>query len=120
MPTTLQSRIRARERILSYGGPGTGKSTAILHIAQRCPSAQVHVLDTDFSFDRMLSGQYESLHADNGGNVHVYPVIEWGDYTELMSKVQASMSVDDWLAIDMLSPSWGAVQDYYSTKVFGE
>ena len=117
---SLQPRTNARERVLAIGGPGVGKSTGILHIARKIPTSQFYVLDTDFAFERMLTGDNEALHADNGGNVHVRVATEWADYTAAIPEYQQQMSRDDWLVIDMIGPAWDSVQEFYTDRVFGK
>lgn len=104
-----------RERILTMGIAGTGKSNAILTIARRCPNDMFHILDNDFSYDRLLATDYADL-----SNVTIYPMDEWADYTPLVKKLSLSMGRDDWLAIDSMTATWDAVQSWFIERVHGQ
>ena len=61
--TGLITRLRrgelymVKERILCYGGAGTGKSFAWLSLAKEYSHSKFYVIDTDSSADRMLPPQ---------------------------------------------------------------
>lgn len=108
-----------RERILCYGGPGTGKTFDVLTIAswyQKTGTVgRFHILDSDNSLGRMLATDFGHLT-----NVEVEPVYEWTDYLSNTERVVKVMTPDDWLVIDFIGPAWDACQDYYVDQVFSK
>jgi hypothetical protein len=115
----LHSPLLARERILSTGGSGTGKSFDLLTIArmsQRTRSDAVfYVADTDYAIDRMLETEFDDLT-----NVRSVPCASWSEAAGRVAEVGPSMRPDDWLCVDLLTPTWDMVQEYFSEQVFGE
>lgn len=110
----LRPSINPRERLLTFGVGGTGKSAALLRIARKCPTDTFYVLDTDYgNYDRLLATEFSDLD-----NVRVYVVDEWDEYTEHVKEIQAEMQRDDWLGIDMMTQSWQAVQGWFTNQVF--
>lgn len=109
----ITSNIRSRERILAMGGPGTGKSRAVLSIAKRI-NGTMHVIDNDNAYDRMLDYQNDLT------NVEVYPAQDWDTTVIAAKNIIASIERDDWLVVDILSPTWQMVQDWFSENVYGD
>lgn len=101
-----------RERILVYGGPGTGKSRGWLSIAARFKSSRVFVLDTDDAAERMVAGK-------DLPNVSIMPCLDWTDYMLAAKQAQKKLGPDDWLVVDMMSAAWDAAQGYYIEEAFG-
>ncbi len=115
MTINLRPSINPRERILTFGVQGTGKGTAILEIARKCPLDTFYVLDTDMgSYDKLLATLFSDLN-----NVDVKCVDEWDEFTDNVKDIQAKMGRDDWLVIDMMTETWGAVQSWFTEQVFG-
>jgi hypothetical protein len=108
------------ERILVFGGPGSGKTKNLIDIAKRCSTSRFHVIDSDASFGRMLAGDNSHLWDQNGGNISVSPVYVWVEYTDALDKIQKLITANDWIVADMISPAWEAVQDHFSEQVFGK
>ena len=104
---------RVPERILTYGGPGAGKSRAWLSIAQSFPDRQMFVLDTDNAARRMLTGEFEGL-----ANVKVYECSEWEECVAAVDDVEQSASEGDWLVVDFISSLWEQVQHYYVREIW--
>lgn len=96
------------------GGPGTGKSNNLLAVARRI-SGHVHVIDNDNAYDRMLETDFSGLE-----NVDVYPSWGWDATFANAKKICEQMERDDWLAVDILSPTWQMVQDWFSENVYGD
>lgn len=116
MPVTYESQIRARERILGYGPPGAGKSTAILSVAKRCPSSTFHVIDTEFdNYDRLLDTEFSDLK-----NVEVYPMVEWDGMIPQIKEIKKEVGKNDWLVVDSMTPTWDGVQEAYIARIFDE
>lgn len=112
---TLRPKINPRERILTFGTAGTGKSTAVLEIARLCPTDTFYVADSEISnYDRLLSTAFTDLN-----NVEVTPCTEWQEWVDFVAKTNSVMGRDDWLVIDMMTPLWDAVQGWFIEKVHG-
>ena len=110
------------ERMLIFGGEGTGKTNLVLQIARRCPDAQFYVIDTDYSasYERMLITEFTDVA--ERGNVHVY-VTGPDDWEAIMSaarEVRGLAGVGDWIIADSMSPTWDAVQGWFTEKVHGD
>ncbi len=110
----FKSPSKTKERILLFGGPGVGKSSAALHIAkfyaQTSTPGTIYIADSDNAATRMLEGAYSDLT-----NVKVLPMYEWDDYLTLR---QMKFGPNDWLSIDFISTAWQSVQDWYADQVF--
>ncbi len=116
---TLECPLRARERILTVGVQGTGKSYAPLTIARLCPGSQFHILDTDYSDSYEVGLDTEFVDLDN---VHVHKVgyDDWQAFRDTAKELAAEIGPDDWLVPDTMSCSWDAVQGWFIEQVFGQ
>lgn len=121
----LESPHSYPERLLLYGGGGSGKSTAIMRIAEAVPTAQVHVIETDisWSFERMMP---EYPHVENLTIHQVFP--GWPDFIGEVRKIvndhnpKLGTPVSELavLAVDSVTSSWDDVQSYYVDQVMGD
>lgn len=111
--SNLHPKGATRERILAFGPSGTGKSSAYLSIARKCPDSTFYVLDSDFAIERMLENE-------NLPNVTHRLVTDWEGYVEGTKEFQKLMKPDDWLVIDFISTAWEAVQGYYIEQIHGK
>jgi hypothetical protein len=108
-----------KERILTIGTFGTGKSRGWLKVAewlQRTESpGMVYVLDTDSAATRMLAapGEFGDL-----GNVTVAEAYEWGEYERTVDAWLPILRPHDWLVVDFASSAWDAVQDWYTETMY--
>lgn len=120
----LESPHTYNERILLMGGGGTGKSTAVVRLAEAIPTAEFYVVDNDISsaYDRLMSS-YQWVT-----NINVYPIMPgWEDYIATVKEIvsehncPAGLPVHErpWLAIDSATPSWDDVQSFYIDSVMG-
>lgn len=109
-----------RERVLAFGPPGSSKSYQWLRLARwlKKKDAQFYVIDTEDAIPRMLQEEFPDLDADNGGNVHVYPVFDWPDYMGAQQEIRKLAEEGDWIIIDMADEPWKAVQNYFINEVF--
>ena len=113
----MQPKHNLTESILVIGAPGAGKSTAWLSIAdlhqKRGSPSRFYVLDSDLAMPRMLAEGYPHLT-----NVHAEPVFTWPEYKSVLHDAIRKVQPHDWLVVDMLDPSWDAVQSYYIEEIF--
>ena len=119
MAMTYKPKMQTRERILTFGVQGVGKSNAILTVARKCPDIKFHVIDTDYSesYARALDSEYEGLE-----NVEITRVSpdDWENMIPAIEAISAKMNADDWLIFDSMSPTWEAVQEWFIEKVHGQ
>lgn len=110
----------APERILLYGDPGTGKSTAALSIVKYV-DGKMRVVDTDYSssYQRSIgSGKYDDV-ADRI-EVQVVGPDDWkGQLAAVRAAAEASVE-GDWLVLDSATPCWGALQSLYISMKHGD
>jgi len=100
------------ERIIVFGNPGTGKSTAALSLA-RVTGGNVFVIDTDYSasYARLLATEFNDLA--NQVNVQVVSSDDWvGIITAIRTAVDTA-TAGDWIILDSISPTWQALQTHY-------
>ncbi len=131
-----------RERTLSMGITGSGKSYQWLKLAESLleTGSIFRCLDTDNAITYMLDTQFPHLKPVNHGNVYVYPMFEWPEYKqalawlmrkpidaailktmddELAKDHKRPIKDDDWGVVDMADNAWSSVQRYFTTEVFG-
>ena len=99
---------------MAMGGPGTGKSFAALSIAKRI-DGHMHVIDNDNAYDRMLETEFTTLN-----NVTVWPAWDWDSTMAATRKIVEAADADDWLVVDILTPTWQMAQDWFSENVYGD
>lgn len=119
----LQAPTPRRERILMFGPPGSGKTSAWLNIATWLQSsgsgARVFCLDTDRALEAFVySPAFAQLLPDAGGPLHYAETFEWNEYTDHLSRFLQLITPEDWLVVDFVSPAWDAVQSYFIEEVF--
>lgn len=121
----LQSPWPYSERILVFGGGGTGKTTGIINIAEVLPDAEFHVLEKD------VSPNYERMLPEDGsleGRFHVTELYEgWEEYLEELDYIVANKNCDKkatppherpWLVIDSITPTWLDCQRWWLDKAW--
>jgi len=127
----FHSPSRSRERILSFGGAGQGKSFDFYTIAELSAltksEAKFFVIDTDVSVWRMLENDALKHLTDGSGNpvdtlIIDDEVCDWQTLNAAIDRFQKAMVPErgDWLFLDMMSPAWGWVQSYFTERVFGQ
>lgn len=123
----MRPPITALERLLVAGPQGTGKTRNILKIAARCPDDTFWVIDTDDSYPRMMEEGLRRGELPELPNVHILDVpseeptwasAEFPDFTKALKELRSEVSRDDWLVMDQGAPTWDAVQDYFTERVF--
>lgn len=108
-----------RERILAYGIPGAGKSTAWLAIAEWIAKtnaeSRLWVVDTDMAWEAMRpdDGHLDSI-------VEHFPIYEYEDYRPAVHKIRENASKDDWYVLDRGDVLWDSAQEGWSAAVEGK
>lgn len=108
------ARPRLRERILAYGGPGSGKTNAWLRLAKHLPDATFYVIDTEIGAERSME-EYPDIE-----NIKVYGVIDWPEYRKAQKEICAKAKAGDWIVLDMAEKAWKAVQRDFIEQIFGQ
>lgn len=115
----LHKDLASRERILLYGGFGSGKSHCWGKIGEYLrrgePMGRVFVGDTDMAAERVLEGW-----DDAGANIFPTDLEGWDDYMAFVVKSRAMGKADDWLVVDMVDKAWDTVQGEFVDKAFGK
>ena len=135
MGLTFKSPGRSRERILSFGPEGTGKTSDVLTIARLLPDVTFHWIDNDNSLDRLLETEFADLGVfmENGeetgeeGNISLWTPEDWEDHIEAFvwvfgdrpSGKTSGVDRDDWVVLDNGSIPWDLVQDWASLDIYG-
>jgi len=112
---------RAPERLLIYGGPGVGKSSCWIDIAQKMEEyrspGKVYVLDTDNAVEAMFGAGYAHLEE----RVVWFPCYDWPSLTKAQKEVMETRpTIDDWVVIDMMSFPYTEIRRYYTEMVYGQ
>lgn len=101
-----------RERILTLGGPGSGKSYGWLKLASYFKNAQFFIIDTEIGAERSLQ-EFPNLK-----NTHIYPVADWPEYRDAEKDLLEKATEGDWIVLDMADKAWSAVQRYFISEIF--
>lgn len=134
MPLTFQPPGRSRERILSFGPEGTGKTADALTLVRALPNVTFHWIDNDNSLDRLLETEFADLGVarENGdetgddGNIHLWRPEDWPEHQTAFVHIfgdkgegrPAGVDVDDWVILDNGSLPWDAVQDWAAEDAY--
>lgn len=118
MALTIQSSGTARERILVYGAPGSGKSYAWQCILAATPDhVRFHVIDTDAAWE---SARDSEQFAPYDHRVTLTEPNDWLDYVDAIKRAKAEMNRDrgDWFVVDLADHAWDAAQSYYEDRKY--
>ena len=105
-----------RERILTYGNEGAGKTYGGFCILDKAEGKGWY-LDTDDTVIPYLDGERFSHLQDR--LTFENALFEFGDALEFVEKAKADAGPDDWLFVDRVDWAWDAAQEEFSDKVFG-
>lgn len=116
---------KRRERILAYGGSGSGKSTIWLNIArwmeQTSAPGKIRLLDTDYAWDA-----YRPVDGSLDQRIIVEEAYDWTDFKPAIERLTQAKDVtnDDWLVVDLIDKAWTKAQtgffEYLTDKPFDE
>jgi hypothetical protein len=108
----------APERILAFGGFGSGKTKGYCDIAQMYRQTNTpgtfHVLSTVGQVARVSLG-YPQTDIDPGWdtNVTVHEVRDWPSLAAATKEIRSIAGADDWIVIDELGKPWEWCGRYY-------
>lgn len=108
--------LEIQERILVYGGSGSGKSRGWLTLARQFPDSRFFCIDTDKAIARMLALGFKNLK-----NVIVYPARNWAQCEAALVGIQQQKPTEqDWIVVDMIDSTWDFVQADFVEQIFGK
>ena len=140
----LQPSSRRRERILTFGVGGSGKSHAYVQIAKmlRGTGNTLYLIETDPTLDAVLEHpDFEGVGAreawrltgdtvepdetwanylDESGPIVVYRATDWPGVRNAMQDVWDRAQFDDWIVVDNITGPWEWVQTWYWQEVVGQ
>jgi hypothetical protein len=97
-----------RERILAFGPPGAGKSRTYVDIYDRI-DGDMYVVDTDVAVARMFADKDQS-------RLDYTEALDYETATKAIQKYAAQADPEDWLVVDLLTPTWPWCQDFWAMK----
>lgn len=105
-----------RERILVFGGAGSGKSRQGLAIASKVKASghDWYCIDTDDGIERLLVTEFQNLDID------IHPAHRWESYLSALEDIGAKVKSGDWLHIDLIDYAWDAAQAHFIQQVYGK
>lgn len=121
MPVTYVQRHKIRERILLYGGPGGGKSSAVASIILHTPDVHHHIVDTEIdNYERIFAEDPLFAAVLERQNYTIHPVdsTDWVETLTTCQKAGALCEPRDWLHLDMITESWEAVQRWFTDQIY--
>lgn len=104
-----------RERIMLYGGTGSGKSYAWLTLARHYKDNKFYCIDTDEAIARMKRYEFKDLT-----NIELFTSKDWKTCESSLYTIQQVIKPTDWLIIDMLDTCWDYVQSHFVREVFNK
>lgn len=121
---TLTQAHNVRERLLMYGGPGSGKSTNAATIMLHTPDVTHHVIDMEIdNYERLFAEDpmFQPLQERVGESIFIYPVdtTNWEEQLEAAVTAGAAAAQGDWWYFDMITDTWESVRSWYTDKIYG-
>ena len=114
-------RNAIRERILLYGGPGTGKSTAVASIVLHTPNVHHYIIDNEIdNYERIFAEDETFAAVVEAANYTIYPVdnTDWKEQLTAAQDAKDRAEAGDWLHFDMITDTWEAVQRWFTMSIF--
>ncbi len=113
MPST--KRRERKERILVYGGPGSGKTLAWMRCVKKFGplGATFYVIDTEI-------GAYNSMDEFPGIEeyIEVYECIDFDQLKAAGKEIMKLAKQGDWVVIDMADKPWALAKEHFIHKIF--
>lgn len=137
----LTPSSRRRERILTYGVGGVGKSHLYAQIAAEMfgSARTVWLIETDPTLDAIIEhpdlvercfvreawrdGEEDATwepYLAEGGQLVVYRVTTWPAFRAAVEEVWARAEFEDWIVVDNITNPWEWVQAWYWQEVVGQ
>lgn len=106
--TIYQPPGSRRERILVFGGFGTGKSEAATRILDRAlhPDAKLWITDTERAYEALIDTDDPRVDFTD------LTLEDWPAYVENAMEAAKGGGTDDWWVVDSATNSWEVVQQY--------
>lgn len=105
--------------MLLIGPAGSGKSTAVLDIALKCPESSFFVADAEPGGAWTPDGGRMNPGSELP-NITALACPDWASLRKNVKVFKSQAGPSDWLVVDMLGPTaWDMVQEFYITKVKG-
>lgn len=109
---------RLLERIMLYGGPGSGKTHAYMTIAHLMnhygSPGKMRVIESDIGG----ASRVRDLVFPGLDNVEIVPCEGWKDYEDTLDKFRAASQPHDWIVVDLACRSWDECQESYSQAIY--
>ena len=102
-----------RERILTMGVTGVGKSYQWLKMAEAMPKSEFFCIDMDNAIEYMIETQFPHLAKGRGGNVTVWTVYDWPEYRKALAEIKELDAEGNWIVLDMMDNAWSSPQRYF-------
>lgn len=121
MATSYAQRHAIRERILLYGGPGTGKSRSVASIVLHCSDVHHYIIDNEIdNYARMFAEDPFLAPLLERDNYTIYPVDsqDWLEQLHATQEAGDKAQAGDWLHFDMVTDTWEAVQRWFTQELF--
>lgn len=127
-----------QERICNFGVAGVGKSTDFYTIPALAHATgsdmKFHIIDSDYSAEMMLSDAELGFDEIPPEMIEIEHVDDWESLMGAFERFQGVkervdgrntytdgiIGPQDWLLVDMLTPAWTWVQDWYTRKMWGQ
>lgn len=115
MPRTNIREV-SKERLLIYGGPGVGKTYAILSLLRLYPKSKVFVIDVDDGASTTAE-EFEDLDEDR---LFYFKCKNFAEVIEDWNIIEEEIEPDDWICLDMLGQFWELAQQDYVKEIWGK
>lgn len=106
-----------RERVLLYSGSGTGKSFAVLALAEYVnetdPTATIWVFDPDRGIQKCWKREKPTA------KIKHIKTPDWPALEEGLDQIEDSIKPNDWVVIEMIGRYWEMAQSYEVGEVYG-
>jgi len=115
-----------REKIILMGGPGTGKTTQLVNVANYVYPVPVFAVDCE---DKMLA--YVECLDDSPENLTIFPVLDWdvsknpddpedyGGIRQVTAEIERLVKPNEWIFIDRCDNLWSMVQRWFTKGKYG-
>lgn len=109
MVLKLKPENYTRERILAYGGPGSGKTYGAFKIAEKL-EGDVYFIEIDPTLDEYEeSGEFDEVFK----RTQVYKVRSFPDLVNAMDRIEGQTKPDDLIIVDDAGSPWTMARDYF-------